>query len=85
MLMLLGVGLNFGVVGGSTMLASSIPAPLRPHTEGLGEVAMGLAAGAGAPIAGIIVAFGGFTALSLVGVAVAAATILMMAFVRSAA
>ena len=85
MLTLLGVGWNFGVVGGSTMLADSIPAPLRPLAEGLGEVAMGLAAGAGAPIAGIVVALRGFTALSLVGVAVAAATILMMAFVRWAA
>ena len=86
MLMLLGVGWNFGVVGGSTMLAGSIPAPLRPHAEGLGEVAMGLAAGAGAPIAGIVVALGGFTALSLVGVAVAAAAaILTLAFIRWAA
>jgi hypothetical protein len=77
-----GAFLDTGVVGGSTMLAGSIPAPLRPHAEGLGEVAMGLAAGAGAPIAGIVVALGGFTALSLVGVAVAAAAaILALAFI----
>ena len=85
-LMLLGVGWNFGVVGGSTMLAGSIPGPMRPQAEGLGEVAMGLAAGAGAPVAGTVAAFGGFTALSLVGVAVAAAAaILTLTFIRWAA
>jgi MFS family permease len=67
MLALLGLGWNAGIVGGSTMLAASVPAALRPQTEGIGEVAMGLAAGAGAPAAGLIVAFGDFTALSIAG------------------
>jgi MFS family permease len=62
----LGIGWNCGVVGGSTLLAASIPTTLRPHVEDLGEVAMGIAA-AGAPLAGMIVALGGFTALSLAG------------------
>jgi hypothetical protein len=35
------------------MLTGSVPASLRPLTEGIGEVAMGLAAGAGAPVAGL--------------------------------
>jgi len=84
-LALLGVGWNFGVVGGSTMLAASVSAPLRPHTEGIGEVAMGLAAGAGATMAGVIVAYGGFTALSLVALGVAVATMLALTLVwRSA-
>jgi hypothetical protein len=64
-LALLGLGWNAGVVGGSTMLTGSLPASLRPQTEGVGEVAMGLAAGAGAPVAGLIVAFGDFTTLRL--------------------
>ena len=82
-LAVLGVGWNCGVVGGSTLLAASVPTTLRPRVEGLGEVAMGLAAGAGAPLAGVIVAFGGFTTLSLVGAATAvAATMLALAFVR---
>jgi MFS family permease len=66
-LAVLGVGWNAGVVGGSTMLDASVPALLRPHTEAIGEIAMGLAAGAGAPIAGLIVAFGDFTTLSIAG------------------
>jgi hypothetical protein len=65
MLALLGLGWNAGVVGGSTMLAASVPASLRPRTEGIGEVAMGLAAGVGALIAGLLVAYGDFTTLSI--------------------
>ena len=79
-LLMLGAGWNFGVVGGSALLAASVPAKLRPHAEGLGEVSMGLAAGAGAPIAGLIVALGGFAALSLAGAVVAAAAVLALTF-----
>jgi MFS family permease len=79
-LLALGVGWNLGVVGGSTMLITSVTPSLRPHVEGLGEVSMGLAAGAGAPVAGLIVAFGGFAALSMAGTLVAATAILVLAF-----
>jgi MFS family permease len=79
MLALLGLGWNAGVVGGSTMLAVSAPPVLRPQTEGIGEVAMGLAAGAGAPVAGLIVAFGDFTALSIAG---AVGGVLLLATLR---
>ena len=71
MLVLLGLGWNFGIVGGSTLLSASTIPGLRPHAEGIGEVAMGLAAGLGAPIAGVLVATGGFTSLWLVGAVVA--------------
>jgi MFS family permease len=71
MLVLLGLGWNFGIVGGSTLLSASTTPRLRPHAEGIGEVAMGTAAGVGAPVAGILVAGGGFASLSLVGAAVA--------------
>jgi MFS family permease len=78
-LAVLGVGWNAGVVGGSTMLAASVPSLLRPHTEAIGEIAMGLAAGAGAPIAGLIVAFGDLTTLSIAG---ALGGLLMLAVLR---
>jgi MFS family permease len=81
MLALLGVGWNFGVVGSSTMLVASVPSRLRPHAEGVGEVAMGLAAGAGAPIAGVVVAGGGFTTLSLIASSIVVAMMLALAIV----
>jgi MFS family permease len=69
-LVLLGIGWNAGVIGGSTMLVASVPPAVRPNAEGIGEVAMGLAAGAGAPIAGLMVAVGGFPTLAAASAAV---------------
>jgi len=59
----IGIGWNFGVVGGSTIVATEVPAALRPHVEGIGEAAMGLAAAVGAATAGIVATIGGFPAL----------------------
>jgi MFS family permease len=73
MLIVLGLGWNCGVVGGSALLAASVPPALRPRSEAVGEASMGLAAAAGAPAAGVLVALGGFTTLCLAGAAVAAA------------
>jgi MFS family permease len=86
-LVLLGIGWNAGVVGGSTMLVASVPPALRVNAEGIGEVAMGLAAGAGAPIAGLMVAVGGFPTLSVASAAVGALVfaVLSIAPTRSAA
>jgi MFS family permease len=70
-LVVLGIGWNFGVVGGSTLIARSVNASLRVYVEGIGEVAMGVAAAVAAPLAGVTVALGGFSALSLVVVIVA--------------
>jgi MFS family permease len=71
LLVLLGLGWNFGIVGGSTLLSASTTPRLRPHAEGIGEVAMGIAAGLGAPIAGVVVASGGFASVWLAGAAIA--------------
>jgi MFS family permease len=71
LLIVLGLGWNGGVVGGSALLAASVPPALRPRSEAIGEASMGLAA-AGAPAAGILVALGGFTTLCLAGSVVGA-------------
>jgi MFS family permease len=54
-LVILGLGWNFGLVGGSTMLARSVDPSLRVHVEGNGEVAMGVAAAVGSPLAGLLI------------------------------
>jgi MFS family permease len=71
-LALLGLGWSAGVVGASALLAESVPARDRPRVEGAGEVAMSIAAGGGAPLAGIVVAFGSFAALCLAAAVVGA-------------
>lgn len=73
LLVVLGLGWNFGIVGGSTLLSASTTPSLRPYAEGIGEVAMGLAAGLGAPIAGLVVAGRGFASLWLGGAVLASA------------
>jgi MFS family permease len=55
-LVVLGVGWNFGVVGGSALIVRSVDASLRTSVEGIGEVAMGVAAAVAAPLAGVILA-----------------------------
>jgi len=75
LLIVLGLGWNCGVVGGSALLAASVPPALRPRSEAIGEASMGLAAAAGAPAAGLVVALGGFTTTWVAG-ALAGAVIL---------
>jgi MFS family permease len=82
-LLVLGLGWNCGVVGGSALLTASVPAELRPRSEAAGEASMGLAAAAGAPAAGLLVVLGGFATVCLAGAALAA-TILAVARRRPA-
>jgi MFS family permease len=72
-LVVLGVGWNFGVVAGSTLIARSAVPALRPYVEAVGEVAMGMAAAVAAPLAGAVIALGGFSAVSVAVVLVALA------------
>jgi MFS family permease len=82
-LAVVGLGWGAGVVAGSTMLVASVPEPARPRAEGIGEVVMGVAAGAGAPLAGLMVAVGGFSALVLTLAATSLAMLLWGPLVAS--
>jgi hypothetical protein len=53
-LVILGVGWNLAVVGGSTLIARSVDAGARASAEGVGEVAMGVAAAVAAPLGGVV-------------------------------
>jgi MFS family permease len=77
-LALVGLGWNAAVVGGSTELVTSAPPVVRSNAEGIGEVAMGLAAGASAPIAGLIVAWGGYVTLSLASAGMSALVVAIL-------
>jgi MFS family permease len=57
-LALLGVGWNLAVVGGSALIARSVAAAQRTAVEGVGEVAMGVAAAVAAPLAGVVLGAG---------------------------
>jgi MFS family permease len=69
-LLLLGVGWNAGLIGGSALLRDAPVAPsLRTRAEGLGELGMGAAAAVGGSGAGLLLAGGGFGLLGLVAAA----------------
>src|SRR5690349_1946964 len=66
-LLLLGVGWNAGLVAGSTLLASAVPATQRPRAEGAGELGMGIAAASATAAAGPVMGIGGYAALAIAG------------------
>jgi hypothetical protein len=65
-LVLLGARRNFGVVGGSALLVASVPEAVRSEMEGIGDVAMSLAAAVGAPGSGLIAGISDYRTLSFV-------------------
>jgi MFS family permease len=80
-LLLLGVGWNAGLIGGSALLRDAPVSPsLRTRAEGLGELGMGAAAAAGGSGAGLLLAAGGF---GLLGVVAAAPCLLLLAAVAA--
>jgi MFS family permease len=69
-LLLLGIGWNAGLIGGSALLREAPVSPsLRTRAEGLGELGMGAAAAAGGGGAGLLLAGGGLGLLALVAAA----------------
>jgi MFS family permease len=72
-LLLLGVGWNAGLIAGSTLLASAVPAAQRPRAEGAGDLCMGVAAATATATAGPVVGLAGYATLALAGTVAAAA------------
>ena len=54
-LFLLGLGWSCTLVSGSTLLTSGLPAAERPGAQGAADLLMGLAAGGGGAVAGVVV------------------------------
>lgn len=71
-LLLLGLGWNLSLVGGSAILTTAAPIDARPHLEAIGEIAMGTSAAVSAPLAGLAVS----TGLTTVWLGEAAAAVL---------
>jgi MFS family permease len=76
-LVLLGVGWNFGLIGGSTLLTDSIPLSQRARAQGRADLAMGLAGAAGSLLSGPVMHGPGFGVLSLIGAFFGAALVLV--------
>lgn len=79
-LFLLGLGWSFTLVSGSTLIAGAVPVAERAGVQGASDLAMGLAAGGGGALAGLIVGKLGYPVLGL-SASVAAALISVAALV----
>lgn len=63
-LFLLGVGWSCTLVSGSTLLTAALTPRQRPGAQGSADLLMGLAAGGGGALAGVVVAQGSYAALA---------------------
>ncbi|KGN36518.1 MFS transporter [Knoellia subterranea] len=71
-LFLLGLGWSCTLVSGSTLLTAAVPTVERPGAQGASDLVMGLAAGGGGALAGVVVDVASFHALALGALGIAA-------------
>jgi MFS family permease len=71
-LVLLGVGWNLGLVGGSALLTDSVPLERRAEAQGQADLGMGMAGALGSLAAGPVLHAGGFGLLAIAGAMVGA-------------
>jgi MFS family permease len=64
-LILLGLGWSFGLVSGSTLLAESLSADVRPRAQGISDLVMNLGAASSGALSGVVLATVGFGGLNL--------------------
>jgi MFS family permease len=82
-LFLLGLGWSCTLVAGSTLLTAAVPQAELPGAQGASDLLMGLTAGGGGAVAGVIVAAASFHILALVALAFAVAIAVAALAVRS--
>lgn len=80
-LFLLGLGWSCTLVSGSTLLTSAVPSAERPGAQGASDLVMGLSAGVGGALAGVVVDRLSFHALALgclvIALAIGAAAVVL--------
>ena len=64
---LLGLGWNFGLVGGTALVTDAVPLAQRARTQGTVDLAVALSGAIGGMASGFVVATASFAALSLTG------------------
>ncbi|MEX0790531.1 MAG: MFS transporter [Actinomycetota bacterium] len=80
-LFLLGVGWSCGLIAGSSMLSESLPVAMRPVVQGLSDLVMNVCGGAGALLAGAVMGWTSYGALS--GVVAVMVVLTALSLVRS--
>ena len=65
---LLGLGWSAGLIGGSTLLTTSVDEPLRVPLQGATDATMNIAAATSAAFSGLVLGLGGFAAVNVVAI-----------------
>ncbi len=81
-LFLLGLGWSFTLVAGSTLVVKSVPLAERAGAQGASDLVMGLAAGGGGALAGVVVGQLGYAVLGAGAAALAGIVALASLFIR---
>lgn len=63
-LLLLGLGWSFALVAGSAVVTAAVPLADRPSVQGFSDLVMGVAAGGGGALAGLVVGVWGYATLN---------------------
>jgi len=82
-LVLLGVGWNLGLVGGSALVTEATEPSVRPQTQGAADMLMGLSGAAGSLVAGPLFHAGAFALLGAGAAALGIGLMLLAARARS--
>jgi MFS family permease len=81
-LFLLGLGWSFTLVSGSTLIVNAVPVTERAGAQGAADLVMGLAAGGGGALAGVVVGRLGYAVLGTCAAALAAVIALAALTIR---
>jgi len=81
-LFLLGLGWSFTLVSGSTLVVRAVPLRERSGAQGASDLVMGLAAGGGGALAGLVVGQLGYAVLGACAAALAAVIVLVALAIR---
>ena len=81
-LFLLGLGWSFTLVSGSTLVVKSVPLAERAGAQGAADLVMGLAAGGGGALAGVVVGQLGYSVLGACAAVLAAIVALASLLIR---
>lgn len=81
-LFLLGLGWSFTLVSGSTLVVTSVPLSERAGAQGAADLVMGLAAGGGGALAGVVVGQLGYSVLGACSAVLAAIVALASLLIR---
>jgi MFS family permease len=65
---LLGLGWSAGLIGGSTLLTTSVAEPLRVPLQGATDASMNIAAAASAALSGVVLGIGGFAGVNVIAI-----------------